>query len=264
MKVLLIGGRGYLGRSVSKNLSKYKIYTFDRSKGPKNHFQGSITSFNDVKKAIEGMDVIINLVGLSPIKKPENSYSKVHVLGVRNILFGLTPKQRLIHISALGADSSSKNEYLRTKGKAELLIEGSKAKYAIIRPSILFSKESEVFTMFSKPLLFLVPNFKFKFQPVYVDDVAQIIAEILSKKKTGIFQLGGNKKISFYTWIKSYRAKKGLVTIMLPSTLGKIGIKLAEIIGIFPKNTLTLLQNNTSDSTYKFDYTDYFDWLKKH
>ena len=169
MKILIIGGRGMVGKAICSKLSKHNIHTFDRHDGPKNHIQGNILKPFDVYSACKGMDYVINLVGLSPLRKPKGiSYQQAHVNGVINILEGCHKhKCNLIHISALGAKKTGPTEYLRSKGRGEELIKLSGVKHTILRPSLIYSKDHElnkIVDKYSWTRMFL--NIPAKIQPI--------------------------------------------------------------------------------------------------
>ncbi|MFT4260897.1 MAG: NAD-dependent epimerase/dehydratase family protein [Candidatus Woesearchaeota archaeon] len=263
MKVLIIGGTGFLGNNISP-LIKADVYTMSRSGSKKKHVKADILNLEKVKKIIPKYDVIINLTGLSPIKEPsKTSYSDVHVLGVRNILFSLNKNQRFIHVSAIGANKKSKNEYLRTKGKAEQIILSSKTNTLIIRPSMIFGEGSELFKQIKNVPFF--PNFKFQVQPVFVEDIAKIINKHLKTKK-GIIEVAGPEKMTFYDFVKKYKSSKNKVCLKVPMFLFKPFFYLLtrlNLFGLSKNQWLLISKNNISKKPYSFNYTRYGSWLQK-
>ena len=107
----------------------------------------------DVDSAIKENDIVINLIALTPLRKPKGTtYHKIHVYGLKNILAVCKKKKvrKLIHMSALGANKNSENEYLKTKGMAEELVENSKLDYIIFKPSLIYDKENELIQILQK------------------------------------------------------------------------------------------------------------------
>jgi nucleoside-diphosphate-sugar epimerase len=93
MKILIIGGRGFVGTAICDQLRKHKVYTFDRNKGGKYHFRGSILSDEDLIKATKGMNIVINLVGLSPVLNySEEKYMQIHFQGTKNVIKAIKKK----------------------------------------------------------------------------------------------------------------------------------------------------------------------------
>jgi uncharacterized protein YbjT (DUF2867 family) len=260
MKILILGGKGFLGKTVASNL-KGKVYTFGREN--QNDYKGDISNLEDLKKVIPRFDIIINLVGLTPIKEPKKaSYSDIHITGVRNILFSLKKNQRLIHISAIGASEDSQNEYLRTKGKAEKLIISSKANALIIRPSMIFGSNSELFKSIKHVPFF--PMFKFKVQPIHDLDIAKIINKYLTNKK-GIIEVAGKKEMTFYDFIKKYKKAKKQILIGIPLFVFKpffYALTHLKLFGLSKNQWLLIKKDNISKKTLKFNYQDYDSWLQ--
>nr|MDP9196306.1 complex I NDUFA9 subunit family protein [Pseudomonadota bacterium] len=96
----------------------------------------------------------------------------------------------LIHISALGANTQAKAQYARTKALGEQAVRKAFPQASIIRPSIVFGPEDRLFNLFAglarlSPVLPLVGGGKTRFQPVYVDDVAQAIARLATGQAPG-------------------------------------------------------------------------------
>ena len=93
---------------------------------------------------------VVNLVGIM-MESKSNTFSKsqlegpIHLAQLCSTLTGIT---KLIHVSAIGANSQSSIPYARTKGLAELemsKILGSKS--VILRPSLVFGKEDDFFNV---------------------------------------------------------------------------------------------------------------------
>ncbi len=88
--------------------------------------------------------------------------------------------KQLVHISAMGANSTSSNFYAKTKGSAEKLIweNGPENSYAV-RPSMLFGDRNE-FRLGEKIGIFFMKNLKFlmqgglkKYRGIYDAEVAE-------------------------------------------------------------------------------------------
>lgn len=274
MKILILGGRGFLGSKVKETLKDDEIYTFDRHSGPKKHFRGDITREKDLEKAFEKMDVVINLIGLTPLFKPKcTTYYKVHVGGVANILKACKKNKvsKIVHISALGANKNSEIEYIRTKGIAEQKIKNSEIDYNIIRPSVIFGKGSELIDMFYKsaPAMFF-PKIKTKMQPIHRSDVAKIIS-LASKNKIreNVIEIAGNKKIPLYKIAKKIYNKRGFPFIPIPEAIFKPSMKLFAFLGVFGLGKDQVRSLNLENTTEKnkaakyIDLTDFENWVKK-
>mgnify|MGYP006284009511 CR=1 FL=1 len=263
MKVIVIGGRGFLGEAITEGLDG-EIYTLDRHKGGKHHYQRDIVQ--DDLSCLQGFDIIINLVGLSPVTQPRQGYYPVHVEGVNNILENIDD-QRLIHISALGADSSSEIGYIRTKGIAEQRIRTNHDNHLIVRPSIIYDAGNELISILEKTAwLRFFPKIPMKTQPIHRDDVAEIIIEETGKK--GTINVAGPKTYTFWEMAEIVKKSKGYKQINIPYPLFKPFMHLLRIIpwsGVTKDQLMSLELDNTTTTYFAEgrNLTNFEEWINR-
>jgi len=274
LRVLILGGRGFVGRSVGEQLRNHVVFTFDSHPGGRNHFQGTITSLQDLKTAMRGMDCVINLVGLSPLRKPsQTSYQGVHVKGIQNVLSACKTlkMKRFVHMSALGADVNSSIEFLRTKGVAERLVLKSNIRKTVFCPSIIFDKENELIQQISKmSFTCMFPNITAKIQPVYRNDIAKLFAlTVQGKIKEKKIEVGGPESMTIFQMAQKIHRKKGFPCFPIPLFMLKIGMKVASwlhLFGITDDQIKSLSLDNAAkiDIPKKYVSLTNFDvWLKR-
>ena len=170
---------------------------------------------------------------------------------------------RLTHISAIGADAQSSSIYASTKGRAEAAIQSIIPDATILRPSIVFGPEDSFFNKFAamariSPFLPLVGGGKTKFQPVYVEDVAEAVAlSVDGKIASGkIYELGGRDVLTFkqclQTMLEVIGRKRALVPMPfgIASMIGSIASAIPLITPPLTSDQVTLLKrdNVVSDS----------------
>ena len=142
----------------------------------------------------EGMDVIINLVGiLNESRFRQRTFKKSHVRLAQKLVSAChthdTP--RLLQMSALGADRNARSHYLRSKAEAEaaLLQFSGVTKITSFRPSLIFGPGDHLIGRFTA-LLRLAPYFfplgcpDTRFAPVYVGDVVTRMCDSLNDRQT--------------------------------------------------------------------------------
>jgi uncharacterized protein YbjT (DUF2867 family) len=146
--------------------------------------------------------------------------------------------ERVVHISALGADASSPSAYARSKaeGEAELLAAFPKA--TILRPSIVFGEADRFFNRFAQLAMVLpvmpVISGETKFQPVFVGDVAQAVMSALAEPATEgrIYELGGPKVWTFRELmafvVKETGRNRRLVNV--PAGLAALQARIGELL----------------------------------
>jgi NADH dehydrogenase len=246
--VTLFGGGGFIGRYVCEQLFDYGEYNVRLrvvSREPrKAHYiqplaqvgqwgivRGDVTDPASVRSAVEGASAVINLTGAF------KGMGAVHAEGSRTVAEAARAAgaSSLVHISAIGADAESEAVYARTKGEGEAAVREIFPNATIIRPSIVFGPEDSFFNKFADmartfPVLPLVGGGKTKFQPVYVEDVAEAVARAVDGKvETGkIYELGGPEVLTFRecleTMLKVTVRKNRLVSLPfgIASMIGSI------------------------------------------
>ena len=179
----------------------------------------------------------LNLVGLL-YETGRQGFQAVHVMGAKNIAQVAKAKgvQRLVQMSALGADEHSPSKYGRTKAEAEIEVRAVYPGATVVRPSIVFGPGDGFFNKFAamaqiSPALPLIGGGKTLFQPVYVGDVGQALARMVTDPATAgqTYELGGPGTFSFRELLEKMLAetdqRRFLVPIPFPvaTLLGKAG-----------------------------------------
>jgi NADH dehydrogenase len=128
----------------------------------------------------------------------KNTFSAVQAEGPDRIarIAAENGVQRMVHISAIGADADAASEYARTKAAGEAGVLAHMPNAVILRPSIVFGPEDQFFNRFAGmsrlgPVLPVI-GADTRFQPVYVDDVAAAAVKgVLGDAQAGVYELGG-------------------------------------------------------------------------
>ncbi|MEM8916090.1 MAG: complex I NDUFA9 subunit family protein, partial [Pseudomonadota bacterium] len=150
-----------------------------------------------------------------------------------------------VHISAIGASTSSEALYAKSKAEGEAAVLQNLPGATILRPSIVIGPEDGFFNMFAgmariAPFLPLIGGGKTKFQPVYVGDVAEAVMTVLDKAETAgqTYELGGPKVYSFKELLKLMLSQTGQKRLLMPVPWGVAKIQ-ATVLGLLPKPLLT-------------------------
>lgn len=210
--ITVYGGSGFLGRHVVRALAKrdYRIRVAVRRPDLAFHLQplgrvgqihavqANLRDAASVEGAARGAHVLINLVGLLQ-ESGRQRFDSIHSFGAEQVALAASAHgARMVHVSAIGADENSPAAYARTKAAAERLVLAAQPQAVVMRPSVLFGPEDDFFNRFAalariSPVLPLIGGGHTKFQPAFVGDVAQAIAEAAEGKlRAGtIYELGG-------------------------------------------------------------------------
>lgn len=215
--VTIFGGSGFVGRYIARRMAKegWRVRVavrrpnealFVRPYGVVGQVEPILANLRDddsVRAAIHGADAVVNCVGILA-ESGKNRFSAVQAEGAVRVarIAAEEGVQHLVHISAIGADPESDSHYAATKGKGEAGVLAAFPSAVILRPSIIFGSEDQFFNRFAAmtrmgPVLPVV-GAETRFQPVYVDDVAQAaVMGVLGTAKPGIYELGGPEVDSF-------------------------------------------------------------------
>ena len=202
-----------------------------------------------VANAVQGVDTIINLVGIL-YQGGRQRFDAVHVEGVRRLARAATGAgvRRFLHMSALGADANSPSAYARSKAAGEATLREHFPAATILRPSVVFGPEDDFFNRFAtmarySPALPLIGGGKTRFQPIYVGDVADAaVAALIDPAKAGqLFEIAGPRAYSFRELMELMLAVTGQRRLLMPLPFGIAQIQ-AAFLGLLPKPPLTLDQ----------------------
>ena len=271
IRVLVFGGRGFVGSEIVRQLKGFDVYTASRSAKNGKSIHVDVTNKKSVDSAIKNNDIVINLVGLTPTKKPKGvTYYDIHVKGAKNIVDVCKKKHcRLIHMSALGADVNGPTEYFRTKGLGERLVLNSGLDVTIFCPSIIYDKENELIKLMKKlSSTRLFPNIPAKVQPVYRRDIARLyVLAVKGKIKEKRLEIGGPEVLSIFDMAKLVYHSLGYKCFPIPLFLVKFGMHFARIFnlaGIGKNQIHNLAVDNTTKMKQKYINMEKFSkWVKK-
>lgn len=274
LKILVMGGRGFVGDAVCKALRRHTVYTFDRHTGGPRHIQGNAMNVHHLSDAVTGKDVVINLLGISPARyHPDEVYQKVHVEAVRHLVMACKKNKikHLVHMSALGSDPFSPYCYLRTKGKGEALVLDSGLRFTIFKPSLIIDKGNELVSQACRlSVTRFVPDIPALVQPILRTDIAELFALAVEKKiKQKILEVGGPETMSISALFCQIYRRLGRTCIRIPLWLFRPMLRLCSIFHLFGigADQVKFLTHDTITSSKLakkyIDFTSVSEWIKK-
>ncbi|WP_454673142.1 complex I NDUFA9 subunit family protein [Achromobacter pestifer] len=259
MRILVIGGTGFIGRHLIARLSRglHQIIVptrllargFDLQVFPTvTLVQTDIHDDAALDQLVRGCDAVVNLVGIlhGNAGKPYGSdFARAHVLLPQRIAQACRRQgvHRLLHVSALGADSQGDSMYQRSKGDGEAAIKhefqaASTGGWTIFRPSVLFGPDDKFTNMFATlarwlPVLPLA-GAHVRMQPVYVGDVVVAMSTALDDTHTcgKTYELGGPQVYTLGEIARLCAAWSGhpRPVISMPMGVGRIQARLFECL----------------------------------
>ncbi|HEX6141481.1 MAG TPA: complex I NDUFA9 subunit family protein [Geminicoccaceae bacterium] len=217
--VTVFGGSGFIGRYVVQRLARRdaRIKVPSRTPNRVRHLQPMVSpgqiaigplnlgSEEALTRYLQGVHAVVNLIAILHERR-SGQFETVHVdlpgrIGRAAKAAGV---ERLVHVSAIGADAGSSSAYARTKAGGERAMREAFPEAVILRPSVVFGPEDEFLNRFAAmarllPALPLIGGGRTRFQPVYVGDVADaVLAGLTSPDAVGqTYELGGPRIYTF-------------------------------------------------------------------
>jgi NADH dehydrogenase len=253
MEVHVTGGTGFVGSHLSNELAKRGFDVVAVSRSPEKtpiqldesveRREGDVTRPETVD--FEGADAVVHLVSLSPLFEPkEATHEAVTEEGTQNVVeeCEAADVERLVHVSALGADPDGSTAYIRAKGEAERAVRDSSIGWTIFCPSVVFGDGGE-FVSFTKllttPYITGLPGGgKNSFQPVYVGDLVGMVSDSIEEEgHVGeTYEIGGPDSLTLAEMSKMvYEAEgRSLCVVSVPMPVAKVGLTLADPLPFVP------------------------------
>lgn len=215
--VTIYGGSGFVGRYIARRMAQagWRVRVavrrpneaiFVRPYGTPGQVEPVFCNIRDdasVRAVAHGADAVVNCVGiLNAVGKQQ--FDAVQAEGAGRIarIAAEEGVANLVHLSAIGADAGSDSAYARTKAAGEAAVVAAFPGAVILRPSVIFGTEDQFFNRFAAmsrigPFLPVV-GAATRFQPVYVDDVAQAaVLAATGQAAPGVYELGGPEAATF-------------------------------------------------------------------
>tara|TARA_B100001250_G_C19741884_1_gene763450 strand:+ start:69 stop:956 length:888 start_codon:yes stop_codon:yes gene_type:complete len=284
MNITILGGTGFVGMSIINSLAKTEdnitVITRNREKNKKilvyprvKLIEGDIHDAEALSSYTKNTDVIVNLVGILNEKGHSGKgFRKTHSELARNILNVCKSNNinRILHVSALNANSKGNSHYLRTKGEAEsyLMTYGKRfSNVTIFKPSVIFGKNDSFILRFSNllnfmPYIFPLACHEVKFAPIYVEELSEFIVNSINNTKSfnKIYNLCGPKIYTLKEILELIISvkKRKIKVIPLSKKLSKLKAVIMEFI---PGKPFSVDNFNScqTDSVCNSDYNFYSD-----
>jgi NADH dehydrogenase len=260
--VTIIGGSGFVGRHIAQRMARrgWRVRVAVRrpneamfvkpygAVGQVEPVQCNIRDEASTRAVIRGADAVVNCVGLL-YGSARNTFEACHAEGAGRVarIAAEEGVKHLVQISSIGADAESESDYARTKAAGEAAVVAAFPGAVILRPSVVFGQDDGFFNRFAgmarlMPLVLPVVGAETKFQPVWVEDVAEAAARAAcGEAAAGVYELGGPRiytlREAIELMLKVTRRRR--LVLNLPFFVAKIQ---AWFLQILPKPLLTVDQ----------------------
>lgn len=239
-----LAARGVRVNAVCRDAERAKFLKPMGSVGQVTPMRADVTDAAAVARAVAGADLVVNLVGIL-YQSGRNTFDAVQATAPGTIARAAAAAgaTAMVHVSAIGADPDSRSAYARSKAAGEAAVRAAFPAATVLRPSIVIGPDDSFFNRFAAmaqvmPVLPLLGGGLTKFQPVYVDDVADAALAALEQPAAagGTYELGGPSVYTFRQLLElmlvEIRRKRPLVSV--PFWLASLEAAVLELLPVPP------------------------------
>ena len=266
----VFGGSGFIGRYVVQRLARPAGYTvrvavtdpggarFLQTQGKVGQIvplAAGVTDEAAVARAVAGASLVVNLVGIL-FERKAGDFGRIQAEGAGRVarLAAAAGAERLVHVSAIGADPESPSAYGRSKAEGEAAVRAAFPSATILRPSIVFGPEDAFFNRFATlaRLLPFMPVIEgnTRFQPVYVGDVADAVLAAAEREDAPgrTYELAGPRALTFREVLRYIQEVTGhrRPMVNIPTGVARLQARLGEFLPSPPltRDQLLMLQRD--------------------
>jgi uncharacterized protein YbjT (DUF2867 family) len=258
--VVVFGGGGFLGRRLVDRLSAESVTVRVAVRHPEPArialrslgFDRVTVVYADVRDqgsvaaAIAGADAVVDAVS-AYVEKGGVTFEAVHVRGAENVAREAVAAgvARFVLVSGIGADRYSSSPYIRSRGRGEVMVQQAFPSATIVRPGAMFGPGDALFATLAElarllPVLPLIGGGT-RLQPVFVEDVAKAITNILSDPGTvgQTYELAGPRVYTLRELVNmtlQLMGKRRLL-VAVPFAVAEIQARLFELLPNPPLTT---------------------------
>lgn len=200
-----------------------------------------------VAASIAGADAVVDTVS-AYVEKGGVTFEAVHVKGAETVAREAVAAgvARLVLVSGIGADPDSGSPYIRARGRGELMVRQVFPEATIVRPGTMFGPGDALFGTLAElarwlPALPLIGGGATRLQPVFVEDVAEAVAKILTDPGTvgQTYELAGPGVYTLRELVSMtlrFMGKRRLL-VSIPLAVAEIQARLFELLPNPPLTT---------------------------
>ena len=258
MTVLVLGGRGFIGRHAVRALEKQGVRvtigsrhaTTARAATPGTRslpFQ-ALTTPEAWMTHVEPFSAVLNCVGILRQRRGE-SYDLIHhrVPGALATACARAGK-RYVHVSALGLAADAKSRFLTSKYHGEQAVMQAGGDWIIARPSLLDGEggygAAWLRAVARLPFFVAPTSARGRIAALTVTDAGDALARLcladapsLALERSREFELGGPRSYAFAAYVQGLRRRERpqpALCVPLPGLLARLGAHLCDLVHFSP------------------------------
>lgn len=246
--ILVLGGTGFVGRSVCERLVERngggsgRVIVPTRRLSHGVHLrslptvelvEADVHDPAQLGRLVAGADAVIQLIAI--LHGSAADFDRTHVQFPRKL--AAAQPRRVVHVSALGVAADAPSNYLRSKAAGEQALAGTPL--TVLRPSVIFGHHDRFLNLFAElqavaPVVPLAGG-DARFQPVWVEDVASAIVRCLDRTDSigKTFEAAGPQVYTLAELVKLAGRWSGHERPVIPLPLG-VGRLQATLMELMP------------------------------
>lgn len=283
MKIAVTGAFSYSGKYITKRLLKCgeEVITLTGHPDRPDPFDGKVKAFpldfneDDMTRSLQGVDVLVNTYWVR-FDKGENTQPRA-VANTRKLVNAAVAAgvKRIVHISIANPSADSHLPYYWGKAANEKTVMDSGLSYAILRPTVLASKEDILinniaFLLRHFPFFVIPGDGSYRIQPVYVGDLAELAVEGVYSKESYVIDAVGPDSYTFKELVQLIGKKIGAQRPLI-SVPPRLALLAAQFLSLFvgdviltPEEVDGLMANLLVSSQSARGKTAFKDWLEEN
>lgn len=144
---------------------------------------------------------------------------------------------RIVHVSITNPSPNSPLTYFKGKAELESTIRNSALSYAILRPAVLFGRGdiliNNIAFMLKRFPVFPIPgNGRYRVQPIFVNDLAELAVEAGSRTDSYVLDAVGPEAYSYLDLVKMIRSAVGSKSLLVPTPAAVVRLA-SRALGFF-------------------------------
>jgi nucleoside-diphosphate-sugar epimerase len=259
--ILVAGGSGFIGTAVVQRLvsggAEVAVMTAHlkrtqariESMGAR-AVSGDVMDPASLESAVEGAEAVVQVLSFPtyPVEKPRKRYTfeEFDHLGTERLVTAAARGgvRKYVYSSGTGVAPDAPKVWYRAKWFGEEAIRATRVPHAIIRPSWVYGPEDKALNKFVAfhrwlPLVPVVGDGSQRLQPVFVEDVAEAMAQAADPAgPAGTFEIGGPDVMTMNEVLRTMMEVRGKVKplIHFPPFLPKLA---GLFLQVLPKPPLS-------------------------
>lgn len=215
--ILVTGATGFIGGSLMRQLAQQGYQA--RAYG------GRINDPLRLRQELEGIEIVYHLASAER-RGRRRPLQHVDVEGAERLVeeSRRARVRRLVVMSRLNAEPNSHYPLLRAKGEMERLIRRSGLAYTIVRSATVYGLHDRFLNViaglsaWSWPFLVLPGGGKTPFQPLWVEDLARCLVQLLERRdlQGDVVEIAGEERMRFADMAQLILRAAGLRRIAVP------------------------------------------------